>query len=163
MPPDELDAVVAAAAAGVVTAAVTPLVGRLARRLGAMDEPRDRGLSRRLTPLLGGVAIFAGVLLAALVWLPLKEPFPAILGGAAIITLVGAVDDVLDLDPALKLAGQVAAVAVPVSAGVVVTDFTLPFVHRVELGDLGAPEHILQLAEFSLQRDGRAEADDRLL
>jgi UDP-GlcNAc:undecaprenyl-phosphate/decaprenyl-phosphate GlcNAc-1-phosphate transferase len=139
MPPDELDALLAAAVAAALTAALTPPVGRLARRLGAVDEPRDRGLSNRLTPLLGGVAIFAGVLVAALVFLEMDTTSAAILGGAALITLVGALDDVLDLHPALKLAGQAGAVAIPVSAGVVVSDFTLPFVHRVDLGELGAP------------------------
>ena len=139
MPPDELDALLAAAVAAALTAALTPPVGRLARRLGAVDEPRERGLSNRLTPLLGGVAIFAGVLVATLVFLEMDTTYTAILGGAALITLVGALDDVFDLHPALKLAGQAGAVAIPVSAGVVVSDFTLPFVHRVDLGDLGAP------------------------
>jgi UDP-GlcNAc:undecaprenyl-phosphate GlcNAc-1-phosphate transferase len=139
MPLDELDALAAAAVAAAVTAALTPLVARVARRLGAVDEPRERGLSNRLTPLLGGVAIFAGVLAAALAWLPRDATFTAILAGAALITLVGALDDILDLSPAAKLAGQVAAVAIPVANGVTVNSFTLPFVHRVDLGDLGAP------------------------
>jgi UDP-GlcNAc:undecaprenyl-phosphate GlcNAc-1-phosphate transferase len=139
VPLDELDALAAAAVAAAVTALLTPLVGRTARRLGAVDEPRERGLSSRLTPLLGGVAIFAGVLVAGLLWLPASPTYAAILAGAALITLVGAVDDVVDLNPALKLAGQVAAVAIPVANGVTVDTFTLPFVHRVDLGGLGAP------------------------
>jgi UDP-GlcNAc:undecaprenyl-phosphate GlcNAc-1-phosphate transferase len=130
---------VAAAVAAAVTALLTPLVGRVARRLGAVDKPRDRGLSSRLTPLLGGVAIFAGVLVAALLWLPTSPAYTAILAGAAVITLVGAVDDVIDLHPAVKLAGQVGAVLIPVTNGVTVDNFTLPFVHRVDLGGLGAP------------------------
>jgi UDP-GlcNAc:undecaprenyl-phosphate GlcNAc-1-phosphate transferase len=139
MPPDELDALLAAAAAAAITAALTPLVGRVARRLGAVDEPRERGLSNRMTPLLGGVAIFVGVVAAALAFLPIDATYRAILAGAAVITVVGALDDVLDLNPGLKLAGQVGAVALPVSAGVVVRNFTLPFVHRVDLGDLATP------------------------
>ncbi|MEA2228766.1 MAG: UDP-GlcNAc:undecaprenyl-phosphate/decaprenyl-phosphate GlcNAc-phosphate transferase, partial [Solirubrobacteraceae bacterium] len=139
MPLDEFDALVAAAVAAAVTALLTPLVGRVARRLGAVDKPRDRGLSSRLTPLLGGVAIFAGVLVAALLWLPSDPTYTAILAGAAVITLVGAVDDVIDLHPALKLAGQVGAVLIPVTNGMTVDSFTLPFVHRVDLGGLGAP------------------------
>jgi UDP-GlcNAc:undecaprenyl-phosphate GlcNAc-1-phosphate transferase len=139
MRPDELDALLAAAAAAALTAALTPLVGRAARRLGAVDEPRERGLSNRMTPLLGGVAIFVGVIAAALAFLPIDATYRAILAGAAVITVVGALDDVLDFNPAVKLAGQVGAVALPVSAGVVVSNFTLPFVHRVELGDLATP------------------------
>src|SRR3954452_16886688 len=104
MAPDELDALLGALAAAAVTAALTPLVGRVARRLGAVDEPRERGLSNRPTPLLGGVAIFAGVVAAALVFVPIDSTYRAILAGAAVITVVGAVDDVVDLHPALKLA-----------------------------------------------------------
>jgi UDP-GlcNAc:undecaprenyl-phosphate/decaprenyl-phosphate GlcNAc-1-phosphate transferase len=139
MRPDELDAALAAAVAAVLTTALTPVVGRVARRFGLLDEPRERGLSDRLTPLLGGLAIFAGVIVPGLIWLPIDDIYRAILIGAAVITVVGAIDDVFDLHPALKLAGQAAAVAFPVSAGVTVDNFTLPFVHRVDLGGLGAP------------------------
>src|ERR1700734_164177 len=68
--PNELDALYAFLAAAVVTALLTPLTMRFARVAGAIDEPRERGLSDRPTPLLGGLAIFAGVLLAGLIWLP---------------------------------------------------------------------------------------------
>jgi UDP-GlcNAc:undecaprenyl-phosphate/decaprenyl-phosphate GlcNAc-1-phosphate transferase len=162
MAPDGFDALLAAAVAAVVTAALTPFVGRAARRWGALDEPRDRGLSQRMTPLLGGVAIFAGVAVAALVWLPMDESYRAIMAGATVITIVGAIDDVIDLHPALKLAGQVGATAIPVASGVRVSDFTLPFVHRVDLGDLGAPLTIvgivliINVVNFSDGVDGLA-------
>jgi UDP-GlcNAc:undecaprenyl-phosphate GlcNAc-1-phosphate transferase len=145
MVPDELHAALAAGAAAAVTAALTPVVGRVSRHYGLLDEPRERGLSERMTPLLGGVAILAGVLVAALVFLPIDATYRAILGGALLITVVGAIDDLLDLHPAIKLAGQVAAAALPVANGVTVDNFTLPFVHRVDLGGLGAPLTLLGL------------------
>jgi UDP-GlcNAc:undecaprenyl-phosphate/decaprenyl-phosphate GlcNAc-1-phosphate transferase len=162
MAPDELDALLAAAAAAAVTAALTPLVGRVSRRFGLLDEPRERGLSERLTPLLGGVAILAGVLVAALVFIPIDATYRAILVGAVIITVVGAVDDVVDLNPGLKLVGQIVAVSVPVSAGVTVNNFTLPFVHRVDLAGTGAPLTlvglvlIINVVNFSDGVDGLA-------
>jgi UDP-GlcNAc:undecaprenyl-phosphate/decaprenyl-phosphate GlcNAc-1-phosphate transferase len=158
----QLDALAAAAVAAAVTAVLTPPVARLARRIGAVDEPRDRGLSQRMTPVLGGVAIFAGIIVAALLWVPLDPPYPAILAGAALITLVGALDDILDLHPAIKLAGQVVAVAVPVLAGVVVDGFTLPFIGPVELGPLAVPLTmlgmviIINVVNFSDGVDGLA-------
>jgi UDP-GlcNAc:undecaprenyl-phosphate/decaprenyl-phosphate GlcNAc-1-phosphate transferase len=162
MAPDELDALLAAAAAAAVTAALTPVVGRVSRRFGLLDEPRERGLSERLTPLLGGVAILAGVLVATLVFIPMDDTYRAILAGAVVITVVGAVDDVVDLSAGLKLVGQVGAVALPVSAGVTVNSFTLPFIHRVDLGDLGAPLTlvgivlIINVVNFSDGVDGLA-------
>ena len=64
--PTELEALYAFLIAAAVTALLTPLTMRLARRVGAIDEPRERGLSQRPTPLLGGLAIFGGVLVAML-------------------------------------------------------------------------------------------------
>ena len=46
--------------------ALTPVVARFARRIGAVDGLKERGLAREATPLLGGLAIFAGVLAGAL-------------------------------------------------------------------------------------------------
>jgi len=162
MSPDALDAVLAGAAALAVTAALTPFAGRLARRLGAVDEPRARGLAEQDTPLLGGLAMLAGVLLAALVWLPRTTTLDAILVGAVVITLVGAVDDLVDLPAAAKLAGQVAAVAIPVANGLTVDAITVPFLHRVDLGDLGAPltlvgiVFLINVVNFSDGVDGLA-------
>jgi UDP-GlcNAc:undecaprenyl-phosphate GlcNAc-1-phosphate transferase len=139
-----LDAVFSFLAATAVAAAATPLAARLARRLGAVDHPRERGLSQRPTPLLGGLAILAAVLVAGWIWLPPKIFLPhvlhgplgpggevhiwAVIAGACLITLVGAIDDVRELPPALKLLGQIAAAFIAVKGGAVVTSMTLPFV-----------------------------------
>jgi UDP-GlcNAc:undecaprenyl-phosphate GlcNAc-1-phosphate transferase len=69
----ELDALYAFLTAAAVAAVLTPLTMRLARAVGAIDTPRARGLSDRPVPLLGGLAILAGTLVAALVWLPARE------------------------------------------------------------------------------------------
>ena len=70
--PTELDALYAFLVAAAVTALLTPVTMRIARAVGAIDEPRERGLSERPTPLLGGLAIFAGTLVAGLIWLPVR-------------------------------------------------------------------------------------------
>src|SRR5579875_2310512 len=132
MHPTELDALFAFLAAAALTALLTPLTLRLARALRAVDHPRERGLSDRPVPLLGGLAIFAGVLVAGLIWLPARESdgphWYGVLLAAAVITLVGALDDRFDLHPALKLAGQILAAIVAVHYGVVVKDISVPFV-----------------------------------
>ena len=133
----ESDALFAFLVALGVAALATPPVAALARRLGAVDEPRERGLAARTTPLLGGLAILAGVLAAAAIWLPAGQETRGILAGAALIALVGALDDVLELGPGVKLAGQVAAALVPVLSGVRVENVTLPFLGALDFGDLG--------------------------
>jgi UDP-GlcNAc:undecaprenyl-phosphate GlcNAc-1-phosphate transferase len=131
---DELDALYAFLVALAVSALLTPPVARLAVRVGAVDEPRERGLAARSTPLLGGLAILAGVLVAALIWLPTDQQTTGILLGAVVIAAIGAADDVHELSPGLKFAGQLAAALIPVLAGVRVEHVTLPFVGALDFG-----------------------------
>jgi UDP-GlcNAc:undecaprenyl-phosphate GlcNAc-1-phosphate transferase len=120
-----------------VAALLTPLVARVARRVGAVDAVKERGLAREATPLLGGLAIFAAVLVAALLFVPMSTSTQGILGGAALITVVGALDDWRELGAGLKLAGQVAAALVLVLSGVTMDVVTVPFIGRVEFNEAG--------------------------
>jgi UDP-GlcNAc:undecaprenyl-phosphate GlcNAc-1-phosphate transferase len=138
-------ALIAFAIALAVTAAVTPLVARVARRVGALDPVQERGLASEPTPLLGGLAILAGVLFAGALLLPATTEMRGILGAALLITVVGLLDDLYDISPQLKLLGQVVAGLICVLAGVRVDDFTFPFVGRVDLGDLGGPLTLIGL------------------
>ncbi len=134
---NEFEAVAAFAVAAVVTLVTTPLTARLAVRVGAIDLPRDRDLHEAPVPRLGGLAILAGVLVSAVLFLPIDSQMRGILGGALLVTIVGALDDLYDVPPAVKLVGQIAAAAIPVAAGVRVETFTLPFVGSVDLGATG--------------------------
>src|SRR5215207_3219717 len=140
-----MKAALAALVAFAVAAVLTPLAARFARRIGAVDDIKERGLARDATPLLGGLAIFGGALVAGLFFLPDNQRTEGILAAAALITIVGALDDVFDMHPAVKLAGQVVAAVVLVTSGLVVDTFTFPFLHRVELGDFGGPLTVFAL------------------
>ncbi len=147
------DAVFAFSAAMVIAVMLTPLAGRLARRVGAVAAVRERGLAERPTPELGGLAILAAVLVAAALWMPPtislarsahSAPGSAgtvqtwgVLAGACLIALVGAVDDARDLRPQWKLLGQIAAAVIAVEAGAVVKDVTLPFVGGLQFPNTG--------------------------
>jgi UDP-GlcNAc:undecaprenyl-phosphate/decaprenyl-phosphate GlcNAc-1-phosphate transferase len=147
-----LDAVLAFVVAMAVAALLTPLAARFARRVGAIAMPSERGLATRSTPLLGGIAILAGVLVAAAIWMPETMRLPrtphargtggtvdtwAVLAGAVLIALVGALDDARDLPPLAKLVGQIAAAVIAVEAGVKVTDLTLPFIGALQFPNAG--------------------------
>src|ERR1035438_9770047 len=102
--PNELDALYAFLTAAAVTVGLTPVTMRIARAVGAIDRPRERGLSEYPTPLLGGLAIFAGALVAGLIFLPAgystaDHLWQGVFLGAAVITFVGALDDRFDLPP----------------------------------------------------------------
>ena len=149
------DAVFAFLAAMAVAAVLTPLAGRLAWRVGAVVMPSQRGLAKRATPALGGLAILAGVLVAALFWLPGTISLHHTAGtapgaggtvdtwtivvGACVIALVGAIDDTRPLKPQWKLLGQIAAALFAVEGGAVVTDVTFPFIGTLPLPNTGGP------------------------
>src|SRR3954464_10904816 len=128
-----------------LTAAITPLVGRLATRIGAVDRLQERRLAQERTPLLRGLATLAGVLAAGALFLPSSAEVRGILGAAALITVVGIVDDLRDLSPGVKLLGQAAAALLCVLAGVRVDSFTFPFLGHVDLGELGGPLTLIGL------------------
>src|SRR5438270_13722920 len=64
------DAVFAFVVAMAVAAILTPFAARLALRYHAVSMPSERGLSERTTPLWGGLAILAGVLIVRALWMP---------------------------------------------------------------------------------------------
>jgi UDP-GlcNAc:undecaprenyl-phosphate/decaprenyl-phosphate GlcNAc-1-phosphate transferase len=138
---DELDALWAFLVAALIAFAVTPPTARLARRMGVLHQPRDRDLHDRPVPGLGGLAILAAAVVAALVFLPAGRETRGIVGGAIAIALIGAVDDARPdgLHPFVKLVGQFAAAAIPVFSEVRVENMTLPFIDPVDLGSWGYP------------------------
>ncbi|MGI8730771.1 MAG: glycosyltransferase family 4 protein [Solirubrobacteraceae bacterium] len=142
---DELDALTAFAIALVATAALTPLTTRFARSVGAIDRARGRGLAAGGTPLLGGLAIFAGGSVSGLIVLPASSELNGILAASAVIVIVGAVDDRFDLDPQFKLVGQVLAALLAVRAGVKVDFVTVPFAGRLQFGDVAGPLTVVGL------------------
>jgi len=127
------DGLLGFALALVIALLTTPVARAFAWRIGAIDEPRERGLHQFPTPRLGGLAIIVAVAVSTLIWLPHDHKTHAILIGAGVIVLVGAIDDLLELSADFKLIGQILAAAIPVIGGVRVTSFTLPFVHHVSL------------------------------
>jgi UDP-GlcNAc:undecaprenyl-phosphate GlcNAc-1-phosphate transferase len=132
--PTDLDALLAFLVAGLLALLLVPLTKRLALRVGAIDYPAERKLHTIPTPKLGGLGILGGVLVAGLIWLPSDTESHSILIGAVAIAWVGVLDDVFDLNPAVKLLGQTVAVVIPVSVGVTVDNFTFPFFGRLTPG-----------------------------
>ena len=114
---------------------LTPAAGGMARLLGAVDAPGERRINPRPIPRLGGLAIFLGILVPSLIFLDLSGESRGVILGAAIATVVGAVDDLRGLSPLAKALGQVAAAAMPPAFGVYIDEFTFPLLGIVDLPD----------------------------
>jgi UDP-GlcNAc:undecaprenyl-phosphate GlcNAc-1-phosphate transferase len=117
-------------AAAAVTYLVTPLVRRFAIAIGAEHAARDRDVHVVPTPLLGGVAMYAGLAAGLVVasQLPaLNSVFAetnmtkGLLMAGGLLVVMGFVDDRWGMGAISKLAGQVAAGVILVWSGAEVT------------------------------------------
>ena len=110
---------------------ITPLVIKLACFLGLVDNPQCRShpaqIHQGTIPRAGGLAIFMGVLLTSLVFLPFDRHLKGILSGAAIVIIVGLWDDKVDLSPYLRLLTNFLAAGMVVEAGIGIVFINNPF------------------------------------
>jgi UDP-GlcNAc:undecaprenyl-phosphate GlcNAc-1-phosphate transferase len=92
---------------------LTAPVRQLALRVGLVDKPSPRKVHLKPVPLLGGVAIYCGFVLAVLVTMhaPTSGQIISILAGATLLALIGFLDDGGLLHHQVKL-----FVAMPVAA-----------------------------------------------
>ena len=118
----ELPVIARVAAALVVALLIsfisTPVVKSIAQRVGAMDIPKDnRRMHHHPIPRMGGLAIFFGFILSALIFIPLTTPLRGMLLGAVIIVILGIFDDIYALPAMPKFLIQILAALIAVLMG----------------------------------------------
>lgn len=79
----------------------------IAVKAGLVDLPNERKLHIGAIPLIGGVAIYLGVLTAALIFMPYSQVFNIYLVSAAMILFLGVLDDKYDLSVKLRIISQI--------------------------------------------------------
>ena len=126
--------VLAIVAAAAVSFVLTPVVRRLAIRFGAIDRPDVRRVNKRPIPRGGGVAVaiaFVAVTLGLLglnaivrfVAVPASVDMGELVGlllGGAIATVIGVIDDGLDLRARWQFLGQLGLALFAIALGYVV-------------------------------------------
>jgi UDP-GlcNAc:undecaprenyl-phosphate GlcNAc-1-phosphate transferase len=123
---------------------MTPLVKRLAYKIGATDLPNVRKVHQTLMPRLGGLAIYISFLAGVLILKPGNQFSFSIMIGSGIIVITGVLDDIYELSARLKFLAQiVAAVIVVIYGGLQVTFVNLPFGGLFEFGLLSIPFTII--------------------
>ena len=139
--------IMAAGVAFLLCFGMTPPVKRFAELIGAVDQPSERRINKVPIPRMGGLAIFLGFVLTALLFVPLSTQVTGILLGAVIIAVMGAVDDIVSLNPWIKLLGQIVAAVVVIRCGVVFDAVSNPNplaeVAFIEIGWLSVPLTVL--------------------
>lgn len=122
----------------IITACITPLVGKVARRFGIMDVPGElRKIHARPIPLLGGFAPFVGlvVVVGAVLWfVPVlvrpEIPLEHLIGvgiGALFLMVGGFLDDNYNLKPRWQIVFPMLAALAIVVSGIGIREITNPF------------------------------------
>lgn len=131
----------------VVVILVMPYAKKVAKRFDAIDYPDARRVNTEPIARLGGIAIFAGVLVALFVEL-LGETFLGWAGfytggvrtdvnhwgvmiGLAVVFATGVIDDVKHIKPLTKLGGQIAGALIIATSGVLFDSLMNPFGHEM--------------------------------
>jgi UDP-GlcNAc:undecaprenyl-phosphate GlcNAc-1-phosphate transferase len=138
----------------IVTVLTTPLVYKLAKRIGAVDSPNERKIHTRLIPRLGGLAIYSGFVIALISAMIMAKVMGrgiegrhllAILTGGTIILILGVFDDFKGLKPLTKFIWQIIASIAVISFGISIGFVSNPFNGLFVIGWLGIPLTMLWL------------------
>lgn len=110
--------------AAAISFCTTPLIKLLARKVGAMDVPKDeRRMHHRPIPRMGGLAIFLGFIVSFLIFGEINREIQGILLGAVIIIILGVLDDILTLKALPKFLVQLVAAVIVVLHGCCIEHF----------------------------------------
>ena len=143
------DIAIAFVLAFVVTFVTTPYTIKIAKKVGAVDIPKDeRRMHKKSMPKFGGPAVILGFLVSTIYLLivismektinlfGVEEYWKKLLGflvGIGIISAFCVVDDIKTIKPITKLIGQVLAGIAAVIAGIRIEGVTLPFLNFPEM------------------------------
>lgn len=107
-----------------ISCAITPLVKRLAKKVGAMDIPKDhRRMHHKPIPRMGGLSIFLAFLISFLIFGEMDRELRGILLGATVIVILGIADDIKTLRALPKFGIQILAAVLVVIHGCRIEQF----------------------------------------
>ncbi|MFT8319117.1 MAG: MraY family glycosyltransferase [Sporolactobacillus sp.] len=122
---------------------LTPLVKKLALRIGATDAPNARKVHKKIMPRLGGLAIYLAFMLGMLILRPDSSYTLPLLLGSGIVILTGVLDDIFSLPAKVKIVAHFFAALVIVTGGISVSFINLPFNGVLYLHWLSVPLTLL--------------------
>jgi UDP-GlcNAc:undecaprenyl-phosphate GlcNAc-1-phosphate transferase len=108
---------------------LVPILRALALKTGFVDLPATRKVHTRPLALLGGVGIYLSFALSVALTATFGLSITGIVAGAALLMILGLIDDRRGMHPLIKLAGQVAAAAIVIGCGVHVEFLNTPYLN----------------------------------
>lgn len=136
------DIAIAFLLAFITTFVVTPYTIKLARKVGAVDSPKDeRRINKKVMPRLGGLAVIAGFLISIIYLITIMSiegtinlnidnyniKLAGFFLGALVIIITCFIDDVKGIPALAKLAGQVVAAIIVIKSGIIIEHISIPF------------------------------------
>lgn len=118
---------------------ITPFVKNIALYIGAVDQPNERKVHKKIMPRLGGLGIFFGFLIGYMLFGTHSITMNSILIGSFIIILTGVVDDIKPLKPQTKFTGQLVAACIIVFYGNILLKDINAFGLFIDFGILSYP------------------------
>lgn len=107
---------------GVISFVTAPVSIKLAHKLGVIDTPRDaRRVHRKPIPRFGGMAIFLGSMAAMAIPAGMNDKIKVAMLGGLLMYLLGVIDDIKDIKPIVKFAGQLLIASLVYALGARIT------------------------------------------
>lgn len=162
--PEIVQGVIVFSMSFLVTLATVPFSRWLAATIGAIDYPGNRRVNDHPVPRCGGIALYLGFLAGCLtlylgvtffgwsitdLYIVKNIQYPSLLMGISIMFIVGLIDDIVQITPKQKLAGQILAATIVALSGVSI-DMVRSLVDGayLELGWLNVPLTVAYLVVF---------------
>ncbi|MBI4378896.1 MAG: hypothetical protein HY578_07360 [Nitrospinae bacterium] len=107
---------------------VTPVVRVVSTKFGKVAEVREDRWHKKPTPLLGGIAIWASWIIITTFFIPnFNYKLPILLSATAIFAL-GLIDDIVKLNPQVKLVGQIIIASSLTLSGIIIEIIPYPVI-----------------------------------
>ncbi|MBI5748323.1 MAG: hypothetical protein HZA00_04295 [Nitrospinae bacterium] len=106
----------------------TPVIKIVSEKLGKVSEVREDRWHKKPTALLGGIAIWASWLIVTTFFIPQFNYKLPILLSATAIFILGLIDDIVKLNPQVKLVGQIIIASSLTLSGIVIEIIPYPVI-----------------------------------
>lgn len=133
---------------------ITPYTIKLAKKVGAIDLPKDeRRINKKAMPRLGGLAVIAGFLVSIIYLITILGiegnidingdgqyymKLAGFLLGSLVIIITCFIDDVKGIPALVKLAGQIVATIIVMKSGIMIEHINIPFLSGEGLTELNS-------------------------